>query len=171
MKITDSKIFRPIWSTSGFIGFSSVKPEVVFRDIWFFICSLESRLLPFFWAYLWWFSSTSGFPPVFRRQNRKLTLYGSETSRKPGKVGYSASIEGSTIAVGQLPVFTENESSDRESEIIPRKLVKNYIGPESVRSLDQFIKNKPQPALTLNIDKNLSERQNSLLVRIWLIDF
>ena len=46
---------------------------------------------------------------------------------------------GWTIAVGRLPVFTRNESSDRKSEIIPRNLV-NVVCPEIFRSLiDYFI--------------------------------
>ena len=124
------------------------KPEVEVGTIWLLICSLESRQSPFFWAYLRPFWSTSGFKPVFCRKNRKLTLYGSKTSTKPGKVGYSASNEGSSIAVGRLPLFTGNESSDRKSKIISRNLVKNYICAEIFRSLDQLSKNKPQTALT-----------------------
>ena len=64
---------------------------------------------------------------------------------------YSASNEGSTIAVGRLPVLTGNESSNRKSEITPRNLAQNYICPEIFRSLDQFLKNMPQPPLTPTI--------------------
>ena len=37
-----------ILNNSGFIGLPAIKPEVEVLDIWFLICSLESRLLPFF---------------------------------------------------------------------------------------------------------------------------
>ena len=46
----------------------------------------------------------------------EIETFLSEASAKPGKVEYSASNEGSTISVGQLPVFTGNDSSDRKSD-------------------------------------------------------
>ena len=43
-------------------GFSAIKAAIEVGTIWFLICSLESRLLPFFSAYLRPFST--GFSPI-----------------------------------------------------------------------------------------------------------
>ena len=85
----------------------------------------------------WFIGRVSAGLRAQKTQNPKVCPR-AEKGTKPVKVGYSASNEGSTIAVGRLPVFTGNESSDRKSDIISRNFVKNYICPEIFRSLDHF---------------------------------
>ena len=54
--------------------------------------------------------------PSFCQLNQEFRFHRSKNTMNLGLLGHSASNEGSTLNVGQLPVFNGNESSNRKSD-------------------------------------------------------
>ena len=63
--------------------------------------------------------------------------------------GIPRRMRGQSFLENNFQFFTRNMSSDRKSDIIFRILTQNYRYPEIFRSLGPFLKNHPQPLLTL----------------------